>query len=68
RQDTIIRQNLVQGARLGKAEANAIMNGEFWPTDASKELWKDLIRMRQAEGRTFMTDMSDFSPFNQRSR
>jgi len=68
RQDTIIRQNLVQGARLGKAEANAIMNGEFWPTDASKELWKDLIRMRQAEGRTFITDMSDFSPFNQRSR
>lgn len=68
RQDTIIRQNLVQGARLGKAEANAIMNGEFWPTDASKELWKDLIRMRRAEGRTFITDMSDFSPFNQRSR
>ena len=68
RQDTIIRQNLTKGAKLGKAEANAIMNGEFWPTDASKELWKDLIAARKAEGRTFVTDMSDFSPFNQRSR
>tara|TARA_R100001460_G_scaffold64039_1_gene104203 strand:- start:14058 stop:18530 length:4473 start_codon:yes stop_codon:yes gene_type:complete len=68
RQDTIIRQNLTKGAKLGKAEANAIMNGEFWPTDASKELWKDLIAARKAEGRTFITDMSDFSPFNQRSR
>ena len=66
--DTDIRKNLVQGARVGRAEANAIMNGEFWPTDASKELWKDTIRARQQEGRTFMTDMSDFSPFNQRSR
>jgi len=68
RQDTIIRQNLTKGAKLGKAEANAIMDGEFWPTDASKELWKDLIAARKAEGRTFITDMSDFSPFNQRSR
>jgi len=66
--DTDIRRNLVQGAKLGKAEANAIMNGEFWPTDASSELWKELVRQRQAEGRTFMTDMSDFSDFNQKSR
>ena len=68
RQNTIIRQNLTQGAKLGKAEANAIMDGEFWPTDASKELFKDIVAARKAEGRTFITDMSDFSPFNQRSR
>lgn len=66
--DTDIRRNLVKGGNMGRAEANAIMNGEFWPTDASKELYKDIIALRQQEGRKFMTDMSDFSPFNQRAR
>jgi hypothetical protein len=53
---------------MGRAEANAIMEGEFWPTTASKELWKDLVQLRQQEGRKFMTKMTDFTPFNQRAR
>lgn len=66
--DTDIRKNLIGGANLGRVEANAIMNGEFWPTAASKELWKDLVKLRKQEGRTFRADVSDFSPFNQMSR
>ncbi len=34
------RKTRGNGAQGGKEEENAIMNGEFWPTDASKELWR----------------------------
>jgi len=63
-----IRRNLITSGNMGRAEANAIMEGEFWPTTASKELWKDLVQLRQQEGRKFMTKMTDFTPFNQRAR
>lgn len=63
-----IRKNLITSGNMGRAEANAIMEGEFWPTTASKELWKDLVQLRQQEGRKFMTKMTDFTPFNQRAR
>ncbi len=66
--DDDIRKNLIQSGNMGRMEANAIMQGEFWPTTASKELWKDLVQLRQQEGRKFMTKMTDFTPFNSRAR
>lgn len=63
-----IRRNLVKGANIGRKEANSIMRGEFWPTQASKELYKDIVALRKAEGRTRVTDMPSFSTFNRLSR
>ena len=63
-----IRRNLVKGANIGRKEANSIMRGEFWPTQASKELYKDIIALNKAEGRTRVTDRPSFSTFNRLSR
>ena len=64
--ETAIRRNLTQGAKLGSAEAGAIMDGEFWPRPATTEMWAGLQILRNQEGRRFEADMSDFSPFQRR--
>lgn len=59
-----IRRNLVNGANMSRAEANAIMDGRFYPTAASRELAKDINAMRKAEGRSFVEGRVPFTSFN----
>ena len=62
--DFDIRRNLVQGANMSRSEVNAIMDGRFYPTAASRELAKDINAMRKSEGRSFVEGRVPFTSFN----
>jgi hypothetical protein len=66
--DDDIRRNLINGAKLGKREANAIIDGRFEPGEATSELAKEINRLRQAEGRVFEEETLYFDTFNQMSQ
>ena len=63
-----IRRNLVQGAKLGRKEVNAIMDGRFYPTTATAELSRDLNYDRRREGRSVREGYFQFDSFNRMSR
>ena len=63
-----IRRNLVQGAKLGRKEVNAIMDGRFYPTAATAELSRDLNYDRRREGRSVREGYFQFDSFNRMSR
>ena len=63
-----IRRNLVQGAKLGRKEVNAIMDGRFYPTTATAELSRDLNYDRRREGRSVKEGYFQFDSFNRMSR
>jgi len=62
-----IRRNLVQGAKVSRKEANAIMDGRFYPTAATRELAKEINAMRKAEGRIAVENKVSFGEFNRMS-
>ena len=66
--DYDISRNLINGAKLGKREANAIIDGRFEPGEATSELAKEINRLRQAEGRVFKEKTLYFDTFNQMSQ
>jgi len=62
-----IKRNLVQGAKVSRKEANAIMDGRFYPTAATRELAKEINAMRKAEGRISVENKVSFGEFNRMS-
>lgn len=64
--DNKIRSQL-QEAGVGKREIASIMNGEFWPGLASKEVIKETKRAMQSEDKQFLSKERPWSQLNQLS-
>jgi len=66
--DTDIRRQLIKDAKLGTIEVNTIMRGEFFPTNASREMIQDINRQRYQQKVPFRTDDIPFGTFTRMSQ